>query len=68
MNKLVTLGWNEDFFKADDPALIARVITVQRNSYRISDGEMEYLAHVSGKFINTANSPMDFPKLATGLL
>ncbi|WP_077302783.1 ribosome small subunit-dependent GTPase A [Virgibacillus pantothenticus] len=61
MNKLVSLGWNENFFKTDDPAIIARVITVQRSSYRISDGEMEYHAHISGKFLNKANNPMNFP-------
>lgn len=58
---LTKLGWNETLFTKTDPEIIARVITVQRNSYRISDGEMEYLAHVSGKFLNAANGAIDFP-------
>ncbi|MFD1850834.1 ribosome small subunit-dependent GTPase A [Oceanobacillus bengalensis] len=62
MNKLRKLGWsstNED----QDTQLMARVTTVQKNSYRISDGEMEFLAHVSGKFLNDAGSSLDFPAI-----
>lgn len=59
MHKLETLGWkNEIEINTDN---VARVLTVQKNSYRISDGETDYLAHLSGKFLNEALSPIDFP-------
>ncbi|WP_425464030.1 ribosome small subunit-dependent GTPase A [Oceanobacillus piezotolerans] len=41
--------------------IIARVVTVQKNSYRVTDGSMEYQAHVSGRFLNEAVSSLDFP-------
>ncbi|RDW21063.1 ribosome small subunit-dependent GTPase A [Oceanobacillus arenosus] len=60
MNNLIKLGW-ESPNTVINTEFIARVITVQKNSYRISDGEMEYLAHLSGKFLNEAASALDFP-------
>ncbi|WP_407703035.1 ribosome small subunit-dependent GTPase A [Virgibacillus tibetensis] len=41
--------------------MIARVITVQKNSFRISDGNLEFIAHLSGKFLNEAIDSFDFP-------
>nr|WP_026680696.1 ribosome small subunit-dependent GTPase A [Priestia megaterium] len=61
MNDLVKLGWEESSSPSVNLNTIARVITVQRNSYRISDGRYEYIAHVSGKFFNEVNTSMDFP-------
>lgn len=61
MNDLVKLGWEESSSPSVNLNTIARVTTVQRNSYRISDGRYEYIAHVSGKFFNDATSSMDFP-------
>lgn len=46
---------------------VARVITVQKNSYRISDGDTDYHAHLSGKFINEAMSSLDFPAVGDWL-
>ncbi|WP_047980983.1 ribosome small subunit-dependent GTPase A [Ornithinibacillus contaminans] len=59
MQNLETLGWE----KAEDQneEQLARVFTVQKNSYRISDGETDYLAHLSGKFLNEAAGTLDFP-------
>ncbi|WP_010651842.1 ribosome small subunit-dependent GTPase A [Oceanobacillus massiliensis] len=60
MNKLNNLGWkNSD--EDVNTETIARVIAVQKNSYRISDGSMEFIAHVSGKFLNEAETTIDFP-------
>ena len=60
LNNLIKLGW-ENAEPAMNTEFIARVITVQKNSYRISDGDMEYMAHLSGKFLNEASSTLDFP-------
>ncbi|MFD2044286.1 ribosome small subunit-dependent GTPase A [Ornithinibacillus salinisoli] len=59
MSKLENLGWVPSDQVDED--VIARVITVQKNSYRISDGTMDYFGHLSGKFINEAESSLDYP-------
>ncbi|WP_042142312.1 ribosome small subunit-dependent GTPase A [Paucisalibacillus sp. EB02] len=61
MHNLEKLGWKNDHDLNEEH--VARVMTVQKNSYRISDGETEYLAHLSGKFINEAISSLDFPSV-----
>lgn len=60
MSQLEKLGWDHDVQHVSRDSL-ARVITVQKNSYRITDGDNEFHAQVSGKFINEAQSPLDFP-------
>lgn len=40
---------------------VARVFEIQKNSYRVSDGEMEFQAHLSGRFLNEADSSLDYP-------
>jgi ribosome biogenesis GTPase len=40
---------------------IARVITVQRESYIINNGEREYFAKLTGNLIYSSDSPEDFP-------
>ncbi|ASK61433.1 ribosome small subunit-dependent GTPase A [Virgibacillus phasianinus] len=60
MNKLETIGWDSSVQDIDKEN-IARVIAVQKNSYRILDGEMEYFSHLSGKFINQALTSLDYP-------
>lgn len=59
MYNLEKLGWNNEV--EWNKATIARVLTIQKNSYQISDGDMDYHAHLSGKFINEAMSSLDFP-------
>ncbi|MEN2768792.1 ribosome small subunit-dependent GTPase A [Ornithinibacillus xuwenensis] len=59
MNNLESLGWKTDSTINEES--VARVLTVQKGIYRISDGELEYLATLSGKFINNAQSSLDFP-------
>lgn len=60
MNKLKEIGWDQSIQDIDEEK-IARVIAVQKNSYRILDGEMEYFSHLSGKFINQAFTSLDYP-------
>lgn len=60
MNKLETVGWDRSVQDIDEEKL-GRVIAVQKNSYRVLDGEMEYFSHLSGKFINEAYSSLDYP-------
>lgn len=60
MNKFETIGWDQSIQSIDEDK-IARVIAVQKNSYRILDGEMEYFSHVSGNFLNQANTSLDYP-------
>ncbi|WP_099156563.1 ribosome small subunit-dependent GTPase A [Virgibacillus ndiopensis] len=60
MNTIEKLGWDSSI-QHEEKDNLARVIAVQKNSYRISDGEMEYFSHLSGKFMNQAYSSLDFP-------
>ncbi len=60
MEKLKQIGW-DDTIQDIEKENLARVITVQKNSYRITDGDMDYFAHLSGKFLNQASSPLDLP-------
>lgn len=60
MNKLEKIGWDQSVQDTNEEN-IARVIAVQKNSYRILDGEMEYFSHLSGKFINQAATSLDYP-------
>lgn len=59
MDYIEKLGWEDSIQIEKENA--ARVITVQKNSYRIADGAEEYLAHLSGKFLNEAMTSLDFP-------
>jgi ribosome biogenesis GTPase / thiamine phosphate phosphatase len=59
LQNLVKLGWKNEL--EQDVEYIARVITVQKNSYRVSDGELEFHAHLSGKFLNETQNSLDFP-------
>ena len=60
MNNLEKLGWDNSIQHINEETL-ARVITVQKNSYRIADGAREYQAHLSGRFLNETLSTLDFP-------
>jgi ribosome biogenesis GTPase len=63
------LGFNKWFFDEIDPTKlidhqIARVTTVNKESYTINNGKGEIAAEVTGKLIFSADSPLDYP--ATG--
>nr|WP_245183624.1 ribosome small subunit-dependent GTPase A [Lentibacillus salicampi] len=60
MSNLEKIGWAYDSQDMNREA-VARVMTVQKNSYRISDGNIEYLAHLSGKFLNQVTDSLNFP-------
>ena len=67
--KIGQLGFNKWFFDEIDPTKlidhqIARVITVNKDSYTIDNGKGEVSAEVTGKLLFSADSPLDYP--ATG--
>jgi len=67
--KIEQLGFNKWFLdRIDPPKLIdhqiARVITVNKDSYTIDNGKGEVSAEVTGKLLFSADSPVDYP--ATG--
>jgi ribosome biogenesis GTPase len=60
------LGFDGWFKEKTDPSLFpdcrtARVISVNKNSYAVSDGRNEMFAEVSGKFLYKADSSLDYP-------
>jgi ribosome biogenesis GTPase len=67
--KIEQLGFNKWFLDRVDPAKlidhqIARVITVNKDSYTINDGNGDVSAEVTGKLLFSADSQLDYP--ATG--
>jgi ribosome biogenesis GTPase len=63
------LGFNKWFFDRIDPNKlidyqVARVTTVNKDSYTIDSGKGDVSAEVTGKLLYSADSPLDFP--ATG--
>jgi ribosome biogenesis GTPase len=67
--KIEQLGFNKWFFDEIDPTKlidhqIARVTTVNKDSYTIDNGKGEVSAEVTGKLLFSAYSPLDYP--ATG--
>lgn len=67
--KIEQLGFNKWFFDEIDPTKlidhqIARVITVNKDSYTIDNGKGEVSAEITGKLLFSADSPLDYP--ATG--
>ena len=47
---------------------IARVVAVHKDSYTISNGEVDVLAELIGKIIFTASSPVDYPAVGDWVL
>jgi ribosome biogenesis GTPase len=67
--KIEQLGFNKWFLDRIDPTKlidhqIARVITVNKDSYTINNGEGDVSAEITGKLMFSADSPLDYP--ATG--
>ncbi|MGE5621323.1 MAG: ribosome small subunit-dependent GTPase A [archaeon] len=65
LGSIVKLGFDEWFQEKMNPSMSsfnpARVITVNRNNYVVSNGEHEILAEPSGKFLFEAESSLDYP-------
>ena len=47
---------------------IARVVAVHKDSYTISNGEVDVLAELIGKIIFSASSPVDYPAVGDWVL
>jgi len=67
--KIEQLGFNKWFLEGIDPTKlidhqIARVITVNKDSYTINNGKGDVSAEITGKVMFSADSPLDYP--ATG--
>jgi ribosome biogenesis GTPase len=65
MNNLQTLGFNNwfqekvDLSKADFK--IARVVSVNKNSFVVSNGVKDIYAELTGKFLFNTDSALDLP-------
>ena len=72
-NNLKTIGFDKWFLdKAPPGGLeqfdIARVVAVHKDSYTISNGEVDVLADLIGKIIFSASSPVDYPAVGDWVL
>ena len=72
-NNLKTIGFDKCFL--DKAPLgdieqfdIARVVAVHKDSYTISNGEIDVLAELVGKIIFSASSPVDYPAVGDWVL
>ncbi|MFA7229218.1 MAG: ribosome small subunit-dependent GTPase A [Melioribacteraceae bacterium] len=66
MNDIEKLGFDDWFRDKIDPAKnagvsIVRVISVNKNSFVVSDGKNDIYAELSGKLLFTSDSPLDLP-------
>ena len=65
MNAIEKLGFNKWFQDKIDPSKmtnqIARVITVNKNSFVVSNGKIDIYAELTGKFLFNLDSVLDFP-------
>lgn len=60
---LEKLGWKEAFGVKDQNTVVARVISEQRQIYKLHDGEKEITGEVSGKFQFQAKVKSDYPSV-----
>ena len=63
---LARIGFNQWFYEqieevALDPFQIARVTSVHKDAYTISNGRTNVSAEITGKLMYTADSPQDYP-------
>ena len=70
--KLENLGYTEKFIigldLSQNDLKTARVITVNKESYIISNGEKEFFAKLTGNMLYSAESPEDFPTVGDFVL
>ncbi|TKB11167.1 ribosome small subunit-dependent GTPase A [Desulforhopalus sp. IMCC35007] len=71
--KLIRFGLSTDLIRSVDPKLfeqheLARVVVVHKDSYTISNGEVEVLAEVVGKLMYNASSATDYPTVGDWVL
>ena len=72
-NNLKTIGFDNCFLDNVPPGGleqfdIARVVAVHKDSYTISNGEVDVLAELIGKIIFSASSPVDYPAVGDWVL
>jgi len=65
-NELLKYGFDEGFLEKADPSepvelIPARVLTVNKNNYLVTDGTEEIISELSGKFLFNAESHSDYP-------
>ena len=72
-NNLEKIGFGEWLLETVAPESrkqfdIARVVAVHKDSYTISNGEIDVLAELVGKIIFSASSPVDYPAVGDWVL
>jgi ribosome biogenesis GTPase / thiamine phosphate phosphatase len=72
MNDIEKLGFDKWFLDQAEPSKlddyqIVRVISVNKNSYVVSNGKKDIYAELTGKFLFNSDSPLDFPTVGDWL-
>ena len=68
INLLEQLGFDEWFQKESKPILkddfsIARIIEVNKNNYKVSNGSNEVFAELTGRYVFNATNNIDYPTI-----
>ena len=58
---LIDLGYHSELEEADNSFSIGRVVSVNKESYNISDGKRDYFAKLTGNMMYSSDSPEDYP-------
>ncbi len=73
LNNLENIGFGNWILASVAPEILeqfdlARVLAVHKDSYTISNGEVDVLAELLGKLIFSASSPTDYPAVGDWVL
>lgn len=73
LKNLEKIGFGEWVLETVSPEILeqfdlARVVAVHKDSYTISNGEVDVIAESTGKIIFTASSPVDYPAVGDWVL
>ncbi|MCW8850893.1 MAG: GTPase RsgA, partial [Melioribacteraceae bacterium] len=61
--ELIDLGYRSEVKEISNDFSIGRIISVNKESYNITDGKKEYFGKLTGNMIYSSESPEDFPTI-----
>lgn len=72
-NNLAEIGLSKELLDTIDPEVLeqfdlARVVAVHKDSYTITDGNIDVIGELTGKILHNASSPLDYPAVGDWVL
>ena len=59
--ELIDLGYQSDLKEIESGFLVGRIVSVNKESYKLTDGINEYFGKLTGNMMYSSESPEDFP-------